>query len=319
VGHLGSGHYPALTVIPISPYLFRETQSALYCKLTRRRLLELGAATAVSAFGVAASKGFREAQHISSTEVVISVAQLPAAFDGLTIVHLSDFHYDPIRTAKPIGDAVREVNRLRPDIVVLTGDFVTLPQFSSKRDAIANIETQSEPCAELLSQLRPSRGIFAVLGNHDHNRKGWVVTDSLQTRGIRVLRNQSVPLEIRGSRMWIAGVDDVLRGAADLSAAMYGIPRNETTILLAHEPDFADYAAEYPVNVQLSGHSHGGQIRLPFLGPPYLPELARKYPWGLRKVGDLTLYTNCGLGTLELPIRINCPPEVTLIRLRQTT
>jgi predicted MPP superfamily phosphohydrolase len=86
--------------------------------------------------------------------------------------------------------------------------------------------------------------------------------------------------------------------------------------LLAHEPDIADdVAAESPVKVQLSGHSHGGQIRLPLVGPPYLPELARRYPWGLRKVGDLSLYTNCGLGTFELPIRLNCPPEVTLVRL----
>ena len=306
-------------MIPFSSYFSREAQPALRRKLTRRRFLELGAATAVATFGVVTSEGLREAQHVSLRQVVISVAQLPATFDGFTIAHLSDFHYDPINTAKPIGDAVHEVNRLRPDIVVLTGDFVTLPLLGSKRKAIANIETQSEPCAELLSQLRPKRGTFAVLGNHDQNSRSGVVTDSLQTRGIRVLRNQSVPLETRGSRIWIAGVDDVLHHADDLSAAMYRIPRNETTILLAHEPDFADYAAEYPVSVQLSGHSHGGQIRLPFLGPAYLPELARKYPWGLRKVGDLTLYTNCGVGTLELPIRINCPPELTLIQLRKTT
>ena len=97
--------------------------------------------------------------------------------------------------------------------------------------------------------------------------------------------------------------------------ALHDIRRNETTILLAHEPDFADYVAAHPVSVQLSGHSHGGQIRLPFIGSPYLPELARKYPWGLRRVGGLNLHTNCGLGTIELPIRWNCPPEVTLIRL----
>jgi uncharacterized protein len=304
-------------VIPFSSYCSKETEAPLHGKLTRRRLLELGAVAAATAFGVAASEGLREAQHVVSRQVVISVAQLPAAFDSFTIAHLSDFHYDPIHTAKPIGDAVHEVNRLQPDIVVLTGDFVTVPIFGSKHHAIANIETQSEPCAELLSQLRPTRGTFAVLGNHDENSRSSVVANSLQTRGIRVLRNQSVPLEIRGSRIWVAGVGDVLKDAADLSAAMYGIPRNESTILLAHEPDFADYAAEYPVSVQLSGHSHGGQIRLPHFGPAYLPELARKYPWGLRKVGDLSLYTNCGLGTLELPIRINCPPEVTLIQLRK--
>jgi hypothetical protein len=110
-------------------------------------------------------------------------------------------------------------------------------------------------------------------------------------------------------------VDDVLERAADLTKALHDIPRNETTVLLAHEPDFADYVARHSVSVQLSGHSHGGQIRIPFVGAPYLPELAHKYPWGLRRVGGLSLYTNCGLGTIELPIRWNCPPEVTSIRL----
>ena len=110
-------------------------------------------------------------------------------------------------------------------------------------------------------------------------------------------------------------MDDVLEGAADLPRALHDIGRNETTILLAHEPDFADYVAAHPVSVQLSGHSHGGRYGYPLFGPPYLPELARKYPWGLCRVGGLNLHTNCGLGTIELPIRWNCPPEVTLIRL----
>jgi hypothetical protein len=141
------------------------------------------------------------------------------------------------------------------------------------------------------------------------------VAQSLQSRGIRVLRNEAVPMEQNGSRIWIAGVDDVLENAADLPWALYRIPPNERVILLAHEPDFADYVARQPVSVQLSGHSHGGQIRLPFVGPPYLPELAHRYPWGLRRIGDLQLYTNVGLGTIGIPIRWNCPPEVTSIRL----
>ena len=202
-----------------------------------------------------------------------------------------------------------------PDIVVLNGDFVTVPYFGSRHKTKLEIQAQAEPCAELLGQLRPRRGIFAVLGNHDQSSQPAVVTESLRGRGIRVLRNQAVPLERDNSRVWLAGVDDVLEGAADLPRALQGISRNETIILLAHEPDFADYVAEHPVSVQLSGHSHGGQIRLPFVGPPYLPELARKYPWGLHRVGGLNLHTNCGLGTIELPIRWNCPPEVTLVRL----
>jgi predicted MPP superfamily phosphohydrolase len=125
-----------------------------------------------------------------------------------------------------------------------------------------------------------------------------------------------VPIETAGARLWLSGVDDVLVGKPDLDRALQGIPRNEPVVLLAHEPDFADQAAKYPVDLQLSGHSHGGQIRLPVVGAVFLPDLARKYPWGLRKIGALTLYTNVGLGTIRIPARLNCPPEVTLFTLR---
>ena len=100
---------------------------------------------------------------------------------------------------------------------------------------------------------------------------------------------------------------------------MSKIPAGEATVLMAHEPDYADHVAKYPVDLQLSGHTHGGQVRFPFMRPLYLPDLARKYIWGLYQIGDLTLYTNPGLGTVELPIRLNCPPEITLITLHRTS
>ena len=111
-------------------------------------------------------------------------------------------------------------------------------------------------------------------------------------------------------------MDDVLAGRPDLGLALRGIPTDEPVILLAHEPDWADYVAPHPVDLQLSGHSHGGQIRFPLIGAVVLPELARKYPWGLRRIGSLTLYTNAGIGTILVPMRLNCPPEITLITLR---
>jgi hypothetical protein len=138
----------------------------------------------------------------------------------------------------------------------------------------------------------------------------------LRQAGIQVLRNRAVPLERDGKRIWLAGVDDVLAGVDDLDEALRGVPAAEAVILLVHEPDFADQAATYPVDLQLSGHSHGGQVRFPFVGALYLPKLARKYPLGLRHIGRLKLYTNPGVGTLRIPVRWNCPPEVTLIRLR---
>ena len=117
--------------------------------------------------------------------------------------------------------------------------------------------------------------------------------------------------------MWLAGLDDVLRRRSDLRRALSGVPSDELTILLVHEPDFADSVRGRSVDLQLSGHSHGGQIRLPLIGPPYLPPLGKKYPQGLRQLDQLALYTNRGIGTIGVPARLNCPPEITLFTLRK--
>jgi len=133
------------------------------------------------------------------------------------------------------------------------------------------------------------------------------------------LQNRAVRLERDGARIWLAGVDDISKGNPNLPRTLSGIPPGETTILLAHEPDFADQAARYPIDLQLSGHSHGGQVWIPGIGAPWLPTLARKYPRGLYRIEQLILYTNIGIGTIRAPIRINCPPEVTLITLRSAS
>jgi uncharacterized protein len=171
-------------------------------------------------------------------------------------------------------------------------------------------------CAYILRELHAPLGIFAVLGNHDHGRNPQLIARVLDANGITVLRNFGLYVERAGARLWIAGVDDALGGGANLDLALRGIPQDEATVLLAHEPDYADAVRGYPVDLQLSGHSHGGQVRLPLVGAPFLPRLARKYPWGLRQLGSLTLYTNRGIGTTFLPVRLNCPPEVTLLTLR---
>jgi predicted MPP superfamily phosphohydrolase len=130
-----------------------------------------------------------------------------------------------------------------------------------------------------------------------------------------VMYDESQPIEREGKKLWIAGLDDN-PDETDLTAALKKVPAREPVVALIHEPDTADFVSKYPVDLQLSGHSHGGQVRLPFIGAAYLPPLARKYPRGLRKVGGLTLYTNVGIGTMGLPLRLNCPPEVTLFTLR---
>jgi predicted MPP superfamily phosphohydrolase len=243
----------------------------------------------------------------------ISLKRWPSGMDGFTIALLSDFHYDPIFSIHPIRSAVEMVNRLRPDLVALTGDFVTSPALGNARRAALD----AEPCAQLMRSLQASHGVWAVMGNHDAAAGSAQVSGAVQAAGIKVLRNFAVPIEKNGCRFWVAGVGDVMERRADLHAALHPVPSNEAVVLLAHEPDYADYVCHYPVDLQLSGHSHGGQIRIPFVRPLYLPELARKYFLGLYDVGRLALYTNAGLGTIRIPVRLNCPPEVTFLTIRQ--
>jgi predicted MPP superfamily phosphohydrolase len=281
--------------------------------LTRRTFVKAAAATGMLA--ITADAALIEPNRPRLVRVDIALPRLPANFDGLTIAHLSDFHFDPYFSVTPIEAAIRLVNDVKPDIAVLTGDFVTLPLLKTRATVMAATR-QIEPCADLLRQLRAPLGIWAVLGNHDVFTHALHVETTLRHSGIQVLRNRAVSRERDGTRIWLAGVDDVLAGVDDLNRALHGVPAADAVILLVHEPDFADQVANYPVDLQLSGHSHGGQVRFPFVGPIYLPELGQKYPLGLRQIGRLKLYTNPGVGTLRIPVRWNCPPEVTLIRLR---
>ena len=252
--------------------------------------------------------------HLVRLEVPLE--RLPSAFDGFTIAQLSDFHYDEHFSVIPITKSVDIVNSLSPDLIALTGDFVTVPALSDYLHNEKEGADLAEPCALALAKLRARHGVFAVLGNHDHDSDPQRVIAALLAQGIPTLRNMSVPVEINNARMWVSGVDDVLTGKPEMEATLKDVPREEPVILLAHEPDFADHAATYPIDLQLSGHSHGGQIRFPIIGAPFLPDLAKKYPWGLYHIGPLTLYTNIGLGTIRIPARLNCPPEITLFTLR---
>lgn len=173
-----------------------------------------------------------------------------------------------------------------------------------------------EDCCEILKGLRAPLGVYAVLGNHDWGTDPDRVADALTAAGIKVLRNEAVCLERGNSRLWIAGTDCAFFNHADIDRTLSPIRDNDAVLLLAHEPDFADYAARFPVDLQLSGHSHGGQIVAPLVGPPHLPRLGKKYVRGRYNVGKMQLYTNRGIGAVGLPMRYQAPPEVTVLRLQ---
>jgi uncharacterized protein len=305
--------YSGVQGIKLTKSLDPEAEQRLsFLPITRRKFIRLAAAAGGAA--VAADSALIEPNHPEIVRKEIALRRWPARLDGFTIALLSDFHYDPYFSIHPLKAAISMVNALRPDLIALTGDFVSMPLFSKDDEKAASA---AKPCAELLREIHAPHGSWAVMGNHDYFTVPELVTKALHTKGIQVLSNQSVAIEANGSRFWLGGVDDVLGQAANLDRTLHSVPSDEAVVLMVHEPDYADEVARYPVDLQLSGHSHGGQVRLPFVRPLYLPDLARKYFAGLYKIRDLILYTNRGLGTLALPVRLNCPPEVTLLTLRR--
>jgi len=280
--------------------------------LKRRDFLSRFVIGASAVAAVSGIDGFLvEPKNLVAERVAVHLKRLPEEFDGFRIAQISDLHFGPYMGRAGVEKAVRLADTFRPDLVALTGDFVSHPFRKPNGPAGAR---HAEPCADVLATIKAPQTL-AILGNHDHWNDADIVHDVLKERGINVLCNQAIPVERGKSRIWVSGVDDVFVGAADLPLALRNVPSSEATILLAHEPDFADYAARFPVDLQLSGHSHGGQVRVPGLGALILPPLAEKYPVGLNRVGSLQVYTNRGIGMINPPVRLNCPPEVTFLTL----
>lgn len=233
----------------------------------------------------------------------IHLRRLPPAFDGFRIVQLSDIHHSPFTSRAQIERAVDTANNLQPDIVALTGDYI-----SKERQYAA-------PCAELLGKLRARHGVFAVLGNHDHWTDAALITDLFRAEGMTVLVNQGMRFELKGAAFWLAGVDDTMVGLEDLPLALAGSREDELKLLLAHNPIILRRAARAGVDLVLSGHTHGGQVSLrserSASGRP-----RRRLLKGLARQGETQIYVTRGLGTVVLPVRFGCPPEVSLLELR---
>ncbi len=195
-------------------------------------------------------------------------------------------------------------NALKPDLIVLLGDYVW-------RD----VETIFD-LAPVLAGLDARHGVFAATGNHDYWTDIDVISLGLEEAGLPLLINQGVPISVGEKGLYLAGLDDGWSGEPDLQTTMRDLMPGTTTVLLAHEPDLADkYALDERIALQLSGHSHGGQIRRRGVGALILPYLAWKYDMGLYKVNEMWLYTNRGLGVTNEPVRYNCSPEITEIIL----
>jgi predicted MPP superfamily phosphohydrolase len=253
--------------------------------------------------GEAARAALTEPFRLTVEHHQIRLRRLPRELDGFRIVQLSDLHHSPFTSREQIERAIETANSLQPDIVALTGDYV-----SKEREYAA-------PCAELLGELRPRHGVFAVLGNHDHWTDAALITDLFRAEGITVLINQGMRFEKNGAAFWLAGVDDTMVGLEDLPLALAGASEQEFKLLLAHNPIILRRAARAGVDLVLSGHTHGGQVSLrsdrSASGRP-----RRRLLKGLARQGETQIYVTRGLGTVVLPVRFGCPPEVSLLELR---
>ena len=234
----------------------------------------------------------------------VALKRLPAALEGLRIVHLSDIHHSPFTGREQIERAVEAANSLQPDLVVLTGDYV-----SHEREYAA-------PCAEMLGRLRARCGVYAVLGNHDHWVDAQLVTDLFRAEGIRMLVNEGMRFEHNGASFWLAGVDDTMVGQEDLSLALAGSREDELKLLLAHNPVILRRAARAGVDLVLSGHTHGGQVTWRSERSAS-GKVRRRILRGLGRHGETQIYVTRGLGTVVLPLRYGCLPEVAHLQLRR--
>ncbi|MFC4768609.1 metallophosphoesterase [Effusibacillus consociatus] len=242
---------------------------------------------------------------LNLTHVRIVLPRLPRAFGGFKIALFSDVHLGFFYSPQHLSTVVDLINRESPDVICFTGDFL------DSRKSLRSLE----PAIPVLERLNAPYGKFALLGNHDYRAGADPVIRGLERGGFRVLRNEHSAIRKQNEQVFLIGLDDVLEGKPNLEKAMEDLPPTACKILLAHEPDYADTARQYPIDLQISGHSHGGQIRFPFVGPIYTTKLGRKYLSGLKKTGNLLVYTNRGIGTTCLPIRFLCRPEITMITL----
>jgi predicted MPP superfamily phosphohydrolase len=275
--------------------------------VTRRAFLKwlameatVGTMTAAgSAYILRVEPGWLEVERID-----VPLPGLDPRLEGTRIVQLSDLHLSEIVPVEQVRQAVSLAQTLAGDLIVLTGDYIT----RYTRFAL--------PCARELAALHAPGGVHAVLGNHDHWTDPELIANALRDSGISLLRNEARRVSINGADLWLVGLDDVWERKHDLASALRDVPAGATAVLLVHEPDFADQAAGNGIALQLSGHSHGGQVCIPGIGALIKPYLARKYTAGLQRAGDMWVYTNRGIGTVFPPVRLNCRPEVTLITLR---
>ncbi len=281
-----------------------KTPGLLPSLLSRRSALKVMLAGAA---GAAANAFLIEPGRLAVTRREIRCPNLPAALDGLRVGLMADLHFKPDQDSELLQDAVDALNAGKPDLIALPGDFID------------NNDSVLAPMLAILSRLGAAHGVFGSMGNHD----GWT-TDASRMRsrfekaGISFLVNRHTRISVRNESLAIAATDYIWRGKPDPAKTLRGIPATTPVIALVHEPDFFDEMKRHrAIDLQLSGHTHGGQCRVPFVGyAPAKVAYGKKYIYGDFASGDSRLFVTRGLGTSGLRVRFACLPEVALLTLR---
>jgi len=271
-----------------------------------RRLFLRGLAGAAAAGAVGATySALRSPNRFKVTTPMIRIKGLPRGFDGFTIALLTDIHHGPSADIEYVDRAVRETNRLSPDLVLLGGDYV----FHSSE--------YYPPCVQSLAHLEAPCGVYFLLGNHDHWNGSWALRRSLR-KSARELINEGVEIRRGNERIYLAGVDDLWTGTPRIDHFVRKLDADAVCILGSHNPDYAERIEDHRIRLVLAGHTHGGQINIPFIGAPILPsQFGQKYRAGLVDNGATQVYVSRGLGTIPPRVRFCCPPELAVITLQR--
>lgn len=274
--------------------------------LNRRRFLKF--ALSGSALLLAgAYPTFIERNLVFVNRYQIPVSGLPPSFHGYTIAHLTDFHLGLLVSENFVKNVVNITNQLKPDLIVCTGDYVHDRNTSKTIDRVW----------PMLSQLQAKDGVYSVLGNHDH----WADANRSQywlERTGQNLRHQSKAIYRGKERIVLGGAGDYWEDELGIDTAFASSDEHDYRILLAHNPDSADSTFQTPLSLVISGHTHGGQVVVPFYGPPVLPVQNKKYTSGLVQTEKTPVFISRGLGWALYPVRFNCPPEIALLELVNT-
>jgi len=274
-------------------------------KLSRRKLIKTVAAAAIgSGIGAGGYAAWLEPRWVELNRIEVGIEGLPAPFEGFTIAHLTDMHrHEPIGLPY-IRKCLDLAASAGPDVVAITGDFV-----SQTADYMPGLAAE-------IRTLAGRFATYAVLGNHDYWAGADKIRDSLREVGVRVLVNEAIVIERGSASLSLVGLDDLWEGKPDLNRALARVPSESTKVVIEHNPDLIVDLADPGIELALCGHTHGGQVALPFVGPLIVPsKFGAKYAKGLFRIGKTQMYVNKGIGAIRPTVRFLTRPEVALVRL----